>query len=269
MRRVGHWLLVLALACTPAPASDDEHASNSVSEASSSSEGASTSESSDASASDATTLLESESGPPPDLAPLDCDPIAQDCPPDFKCVPYQQGETWDANKCVPVRGELPAGAACRSAGPSVATDDCDASSMCWEGMCVPFCSGSARSPSCPTSHVCTIAYAGVVAYCEPTCDPLVQDCPAGEGCFWVGDQFVCMSAAACQPQGQQCSFIADCCETQICMAAARVPGCATPFCCADLCDLDRPTCPPGSSCVPFFGGGAPPSYEDVGVCSLP
>jgi hypothetical protein len=215
-------------------------------------------------------MLDGESGPPPDFAPLDCDPIAQDCPPAFKCVGYQQGGvTWDANKCVPVLGDRPAGAACRSDGPIAATDDCDASSMCWAGVCVPFCSGSARSPSCPTSHVCTIAYAGVIAYCEPTCDPLVQDCPAGEGCFWVGDQFVCMSAAACQPQGQQCSFIADCCETQICMEASRVPGCATPFCCADLCDLDRPACPPGSNCVPFFGGGAPPSYEDVGVCSLP
>ncbi len=244
--------LCVVLACASQPASPSETSETS-------SESGSTSESG--------TTGATETGPLPDLAPLDCDPIGQDCPEGQKCVGTSlAGETWDANKCVPVLGDLPPGAACQWDGLIAATDDCDADSMCWAGVCVPFCSGSASDPTCPTSHVCTIAYAGVIAYCQPTCDPLVQDCAEGEGCFWVGDQFACMSAAVCDPPGQPCSFIADCCATQICVEAGLAPSCAATFCCADLCDLDAPTCPPGSECVAFFAGGAPPSYEDVGLC---
>jgi hypothetical protein len=104
-----------------------------------------------------------------DTPGCECDPFAQDCPEGEKCVPYAStGETFNANKCVPVTGTAEPGDACTHDGDVVATDDCDAQSVCWNGTCAPFCDGTADDPVCSEGSWCLIGYEGSVNLCLPT-----------------------------------------------------------------------------------------------------
>ena len=118
----------------------------------------------------------------------------------------------------------------------------------------------------------------MLALCLPGCDPLVQDCQPGEGCFPVGDTFVCApdSSGDQGAYGDGCEFINVCDPGLYCAFPELVPdcvgasGCCTPFC--DLTDAGF-VCPgagDGQECISFFEEGqAPPGLEDVGVCALP
>ncbi len=207
----------------------------------------------------------------------ECDIFLQDCMPGEKCVPYASGGgTWDANKCVPVMGDGMVGEACVYKGVVEATDDCDESSACWYidnmgmGVCTAFCEGSPQDPVCPEGDTCLISNMGSIAFCLPGCNPIAQDCPEGQGCFWSGSTFACASLTAEIPAGEPCGFINDCAEGLMCLTADVIPGCAGSACCGEFCDLDcgPDSCTlPGTSCAPFFeGGGASPGNADVGVC---
>ncbi|MFO7564237.1 MAG: VWA domain-containing protein [Enhygromyxa sp.] len=112
-----------------------------------------------------------------------CDPFAQDCPEGEKCVAYASaGGSLDANKCVPVNGEAMPGEPCSYAGVVEATDDCDASSYCWDvsdstGTCAQFCQGVADAPQCPEGFDCLLAYSGALNLCldEDAEDPGMPD----------------------------------------------------------------------------------------------
>src|SRR5690554_3245996 len=78
-----------------------------------------------------------------------CDPWALDCPEDEKCAAWSsQGDTWDANKCVPLLGTGQAGDECTYNGAAQGTDTCDVGHMCYYtnaegiGTCIPLCTGS-------------------------------------------------------------------------------------------------------------------------------
>jgi hypothetical protein len=211
-----------------------------------------------------------------------CDPFAQDCPSGHKCVPFvtSANTTWDANKCVPVLGDEPPGAACVYADPSEGTDNCDASSLCWNAMpiegelvgtCHRFCAGSHEQPECPEGEVCPIAASGVVTLCTRACDPLAQDCGLGLGCFWGHDNFHCVLTALDIPAGEPCGFVNDCAAGLLCVFAGALPDCAGSSCCTAYCEheLGDAQCDalPGTSCVPFFSeDAAPAGYEHVGLC---
>jgi hypothetical protein len=170
------------------------------------------------------------------------------------------------------------GEACLYGGIVDATDDCDESSACWDvmdvngesiGTCAPFCSGTPDAPICPPGLSC-LQGNDSIAFCVDDCNPLTQECPNGEACFWTNDSFTCVFTTQDIPTGEPCGFINDCAEGNMCVSAQSLPNCNGPNCCAAFCDLDcgMGVCPqPGTECVPFFDMGlAPLGSADVGVC---
>lgn len=211
----------------------------------------------------------------------ECDPFMQDCPEGEKCVPYgSTGGNWDANKCVPVTGDGAAGDPCTWGGIVEATDDCDAASLCWDvmdvdgmliGVCTEFCQGTADDPICPPGTSCLIANEGSITACITSCDPLLQDCNQGLGCFWAGNDFQCIFTTQDIAEGEACGFINDCQPGNFCAAADALPACNGSACCAAFCDMGDPVCGiNGTECVEFFEPGmAPPGQDMVGVCISP
>jgi hypothetical protein len=209
-----------------------------------------------------------------------CDIFLQDCAPGEKCVPYSaNGGNWDANKCVPVLGDGMIGDPCTWGGIVEATDDCDENSACWDvkavgndvlGTCTAFCGGTSEDPICAEGTSCLQGSNGAIAFCVDGCNPLTQECEAGEACFWTTDSFSCVFTTTDLPTGQPCGFINDCAEGNGCVAGEYVPNCNGANCCAAFCDLDcgGDVCAiPNTTCVPFFGEGmAPIGSADVGMC---
>jgi hypothetical protein len=215
---------------------------------------------------------------------IECDSFAQDCPDGEKCVPYgSTGGNWDALKCVPVIGDQAPGEPCTYGGTVDATDDCDATSHCWDvqdvdgeaiGTCTAFCTGTADMPECPPGSQCLVSGSGVINLCIPTCDPILQDCNGGLACFWANNGFNCIFTTSDIPSGEPCGFINDCAQGNGCITAEALPSCAGSACCSPWCLLGDGDLPcevlPGSTCVPFFEQGmAPPGYEHIGICLLP
>jgi hypothetical protein len=211
----------------------------------------------------------------------DCDPWLQDCVEGEKCVPYSSdGGPWNANRCVQVNGDGQPGDACSWAGISDGSDSCGASSHCWDvmevdgqlqGVCTPFCQGSADSPQCGPNTACLIANEGSINLCVATCDPLTQDCGSGLGCFWANNNFQCIFTAGDILGGEPCGYINDCAPGHLCATADVLPACNGSACCTPFCDLVDPYCAnPATQCAAFFEEGtAPPNYEGVGVCIMP
>ncbi|WP_244923998.1 ribulose phosphate epimerase [Enhygromyxa salina] len=210
-----------------------------------------------------------------------CDPWAQDCQEGEKCVPYgSTGGNWDNNKCVPVEGDGQPGDTCVYGGTAAATDDCGADSHCWDvmdvdgqavGVCTPFCSGNPDSPICGPGTSCLVANEGSITLCIETCDPLLQACSEGLGCFWANNEFNCIFTAGDIPEAEPCGFVNDCAPGLLCTTGEVLPSCTGSNCCTAYCELSSPECPvEGTECSPFFEEGtAPPTYEDVGLCILP
>ena len=218
-----------------------------------------------------------------DNSPGSCGPFTQDCPDGEKCVAYANvSDYWNATKCVPVTGSQPAGQPCVYAGPEVATDDCDADSSCWNalpvgeesiGTCSSFCGGTSDAPTCADPLTsCRMGNEGSVALCLPTCDPLLQACEPGLGCYWSegsGDFHCIRSSGPGIPSGVPCGFNNDCAPGNFCADMDAVSGCMGSACCASYCVLgqDPSPCGPTSSCIPFFADGtAPPELVDLGLC---
>jgi hypothetical protein len=116
---------------------------------------------------------------------------------------------------------------------------------------------------------------GAISLCIPGCDPILQDCGAGQACYWANNGFSCATATQNIPIGQPCGFINDCDIGLMCMPAEVLPACEGASCCAAFCQLELGDGPcdaavPGTACVPFFlDDTAPPEYEHVGICVLP
>jgi hypothetical protein len=210
----------------------------------------------------------------------ECDPYLQDCPEGEKCVPYASGGgNWDANKCVPVLGDKAAGEPCTYAGLIEATDDCGPGLYCWNvveidgeqlGECTEFCQGTQNDPECDPGSSCLVTANGAINLCLASCDPLLQDCWPGLGCYWTHSDFNCVVTTLDVPLGEPCGFINDCVAGATCMSADAMPECAGSSCCASFCDLSSPVCPqPGTVCLDFFPEGMYPGSSDIGVCVLP
>jgi hypothetical protein len=280
--------LVFLAACSPRliSAEGEDDGTTSTSSSSATTEPTSTSTTADPTDDppDDTTSTNAEATflPPVDtIVETDCDPFAQDCPEGEKCVPYaSNGGWWDDNKCVPVLGAQPAGEPCTYAGRVEATDDCDATSMCWNvddegiGTCHAFCMGTADNPSCPDGFTCPITSDGTINVCIAICDPLLQDCDEGLGCYWANVDFNCISTTQDLPPGAPCGYVNDCAPGNICLDATVLPDCLGSACCSTFCDvnLGPGQCDvlPGTTCVPFWEQGlAPDGYEHIGVCIVP
>ena len=216
-----------------------------------------------------------------------CDPMAQDCPEGEKCVAYSTdgdgppSAPWDANKCVEETGDLVAGDPCDiEGGKYTGIDDCVAGTQClmtdddgFGGVCVEFCDSNMTCDQ-PTAQ-CNVVNNGALPLCLDSCDPLVQDCPDGQGCFNAANSFVCFKHSAEGGEGTvgaDCGFINACLPGNMCLDVAAVQDCDPTFagCCAPFCAISEggATCQSMEECLLVIDP-APPGYGDVGVCSLP
>src|SRR5690606_32572673 len=157
---------------------------------------------------------------------------------------------------------------------------CDASSVCWNarddgsgslvGTCFPFCTGTIDNPMCDdASQSCRVVNDGVITICLPRCDPLLQECEDGLGCYWSGTSgtFQCIITAGGIPSGEPCGFNNDCNPGNFCAVASALESCNGAACCAVFCDLteDPGPCMAPLECISFFEEGtAPPEYENLG-----
>lgn len=211
-----------------------------------------------------------------------CDTFLQDCPDGEKCVPFASGgDKLDCDKCVPVLGDGQPGEPCVHDGIVEGTDDCGPTSQCFNlmdvdgqsvGVCTPFCQGTADDPICPMGTTCLITDEGATTLCMATCNPLMQDCGPGLGCFAYESYFFCLVPAQDIPLGQPCEQINDCAAGLVCVPESVLPNCAGSKCCASFCSLMQGAlCPEmGTECVAYYEQGMVPiGYEDVGVCIIP
>jgi hypothetical protein len=231
---------------------------------------------------------------PPDGGGIsfECDLFAQDCPAGEKCMPWANdgGSSWNATRCSPIANNPgQPGDECTVEGSGTSgIDDCDLGSMCWDvdsetnmGVCVQMCTGDSSNPICEDpSTTCTIANDGAIVLCLPVCDPILQDCPQGQACYPVADDWVCGPDASGEMggYGDPCEFINVCDPGLICLGASATPNCQGAIgCCTEVCDLTDPAgdgqctgAPQGQTCQAWYEeGSAPPGYEDVGACALP
>jgi len=130
-------------------------------------------------------------GPLPDAridAGVACNPVAQTgCLPGEKCTwivdsagPPELGHTGCATE-----GAATGGAACTA--PETGADDCVAGFYCLNSVCNEICTSAPNS--CPAGSICS-TYSNFmedienVGLCNPTCDPVEQNCAnAAEACY--------------------------------------------------------------------------------------
>jgi hypothetical protein len=216
---------------------------------------------------------------------VQCDVWAQDCPDGQKCAPWANdgGSSWNATKCVDVTGTDNPGDQCMVIGSGVSGEDsCVEGSMCWNsdengvGTCVGFCQGSPDAPSCTAYPGTNVSANNFLCLCLSGCDPLLQDCEAGDVCISTGaDGFWCVLDASGDTGavGDPCEYANGCDPGNACVRAEVFPGCADSLgCCTNFCDLragNSGCTEAGTECLPWYElGTAPSHYVDVGVCVL-
>ncbi|MCY1060930.1 hypothetical protein [Nannocystis sp. SCPEA4] len=213
----------------------------------------------------------------------ECDQWVQDCPPGQKCMPYSgDGDnSWESLKCVDVVPE-PDGldAQCMAFGSGVSGEDtCDVGLMCWGveedlvGTCVGLCIGSPDAPGCADPKAtCLVAGDGVITLCLPQCDPLVQDCPAGERCVSDGYGFLCVEAVEEAQLFEPCLDFGSCAPGLQCVEPQGAVECdlQAQGCCVPFCDLKAENACPGEGqeCVSWVDW-PPPALAHVGICMVP
>lgn len=216
-----------------------------------------------------------------------CDPKAQDCPEGQKCTAYGKvaGDAWNANKCVDVTGEGVYGDPCTVEPPDKFSglDNCGPGYICLNtddegknGLCSAFCSVDDACPNNPggVGYCAPDTNEGFLPICLPNCDPLLQDCPAGQGCY--GDIsipfFICFAPDPMPGNGgdnESCAFTNACNEGLSCTPAGVLDGCTADQCCTPFCPLDGDgsECTDPEVCTPFFSEPVV-GFENVGICVL-
>ncbi len=213
-----------------------------------------------------------------------CDPMAQDCPEGEKCTAVSQteGDPWEVNVCVLVKGDGGLGDPCNiEGGKYTGIDNCDLGYICMltdedgnDGTCIEFCDSNMI---CVESGAKCVSYnQGSLPICLSNCDPLLQDCLMGQGCYPSGgSDFVCFKTSVEVGMGgigDGCNYTNQCQPGLMCVAPAAVPDCQESGCCSLFCSVMEGSeiCLPGQECLPYFAmGEAPPGSEDVGVCQIP
>lgn len=126
---------------------------------------------------------------------------------------------------------------------------------------------------------CVIASENVLILCFPICDPLVQNCYEGSGCYPIIDAFGCAPDVSGRNgvAGDPCEFVNVCDLGLFCANPELVPGCTGASCCTPYCNVDAPDeCEvqlPGTVCTPWFdsdeGSVACVPTGTVGFCAAP
>lgn len=141
-----------------------------------------------------------------------------------------------------------------------------------EGRCVGFCDGEDNNAICPDpTTTCILGNDGWVSLCMTTCDPLLQDCGAGENCVgsWGTETFFCASQGLPYEDAEQVR-VAACEQGRVAVPAELRADCdGSEPCCVDFCDLTEPDCDEGLICEPFVPEGSTLGVFDVGACISP
>jgi hypothetical protein len=183
-----------------------------------------------------------------------------------------------AGVCVPIPCDaIPPGDACEP-GVEQNFDPCDAEHVCGfdyaaeETRCLSVCDPLTVPHGCEGFDACL-----GFGFCAPGCDPLLDECDAGDGCFspflptdtTMG--FVCVPAVGGAPF---CGSPNECDAGELCISndvSGQVCFEDDPDlpCCLAACDLDAPTCDTGE-CVPYYLPAEAPSRDAaaLGFCSL-
>lgn len=211
--------------------------------------------------------------------PLECDLFTQDCDVGEKCIPfpYSGSNLLDGTRCVPLRTtpkQIGDSCAFDGYGEDI-TDECEAGAMCWtdssgELGCVPLCGGTSHEPACADGRSCVQTDDDSMALCYPSCDPLLQNCADGHGCYYWQSAFVCLwESGESLARDADCININDCLPGLFC--ADNPEDCETGYCCAQPCETDDPGA--NAECAlldPFYQCLAwnlgPPEF---GVCGTP
>ena len=106
------------------------------------------------------------------------------------------------------------------------------------------------------------------------CFPLELECGGGQGCYWNGNEFLCVVTAGGIPTGDPCGFANDCADRHQCIEADNFESCNSSACCAKHCDVtgtdeDGPECPENWVCQPWYSDDdeiPPGGFEAVGIC---
>jgi hypothetical protein len=223
---------------------------------------------------------------PPDLPQAECDPLREgDCEAGFKCSYVIDPDFGPTNRCVELRGDGLAGEPCEQLDDS---DDCAEHHLCWAtdangiGVCVSYCSPMLTCTS--PLDTCSVSNDDLLSLCLAQCDPIVQDCAPGWGCYaddyqrWACDLDHSGDGGA---HGQACACLNCCDPGLVCLPGGIVDaeGCGpdgAAGCCAKVCELDQdgvpvdPICPTElEQCEAFYQPDAVlMGYEHVGVCRL-
>jgi len=222
----------------------------------------------------------------------ECSLFEQDCPNDESCQPWSDAPDLvpDDIRCCP---NLGGGSLGLHGEPcqvedyfGSCVDDCSPGHMCFDidndgtGICQKFCGGTPSNPVCEIDESCFIYFAGV-PFCFNKCDPLVQDCVDGEGCYPDeeapgGTGFSCLPTVGAGKLGDPCWLLSNCEPGLLCISPDAIPDCPDfAGCCSAICDTSQPdTCDdivPGTECVNwYYAGQTPPSaaLQDVGACII-
>ncbi|MBV1861795.1 MAG: hypothetical protein KUG77_25470 [Nannocystaceae bacterium] len=210
-----------------------------------------------------------------------------DCGCGYRCTTYaysqEQWNQWANNGCFPVDPEhVELGDPCVSENePWSGFDNCPAGAQCQDydrdglGTCKEFCDlGDPDFECADPEAVPYVACQDCGCTCEVSCDPRVNDCSEGEGCYLGSTLALCAPDASQEAGafGDPCEFINACDPGLACLGAEAVPGCdGLAGCCTPFCDTDDPQCPEGTECAQIWepGEAAVPILEGLGYCVTP
>lgn len=185
-----------------------------------------------------------------------CDVVTQNCATATDKCTYVQGASG------PVRGCRPAGAVAEGMACTPA-DECAKGLLCVNATCVKFCY---QTSNCTGSGQCISGVTITGTEEVPTtcvtlaaCDPLLQNCPTGQGCYLAGSGPACVSAGN-TANGAACTSGNACVRGSICLGS---PPTAT---CHGYCNLDggTPNCATTGQCGGVTNGQGVP--QPFGAC---
>lgn len=189
-----------------------------------------------------------------------CDPDRQNCPDGLVCS--------EGGDCRPL-GDSPAGLgeaceedddtgplACAQGLVCIGDDVVDGSP---EGSCLAGCAFADKS--CPLGTTCDPEW----EFCARGCDPLAQDCDAGEVCFPSGDDGICVPSKnrgmleACRMENWDSGFA--CAPGLVCQRFSECDSDDPSLgCCVPLCHPAESSCPSDlPQCTAL-------SFTDLGAC---
>lgn len=206
-------------------------------------------------------LLPCEVADPESCPPLHkCSPIAPDYL-EAHCIPLAIDPGTPGDQCTPHD--------CFRGGDG--HDECDALSICiaFFEECLAFC--EQPDGACPAGYTCAFGLGNGtgLTLCAEMCDPFIQSCTEGSGCYPTGADWVCIPDASggLGMQDDPCDAINTCDPGLVCAGPENIPGCVGTGCCTEICDLSDPVCPGGLNCEPLYVF-APPGLENVGFCAV-